>query len=392
MRLLLLAPFLPDAGAAHGGGAYLHALARALHQQAELGLVALVEPAERLRLAAARDQWNWLGVGDHPGADRSWQQRATMLWRWSRRPLVAAKCWQPALLPVLADALASFRPDAVLVEMAQMAQYLPHLGSVPTVLTDHEAGAPANTRTGLGPLGDRRDQRLWHRYVRTFYPRASLLQALTTDDAMSLHQRLHLPVAVRHPAVQVPELQRPTTATPPRALFLGDYRHGPNAPAARRLATEVWPLVRAGQPAAELWLAGPNEAAIADLASRPGVRVLGYQADLKQLFGGVRLLLAPLWSGAGFRVKAATALAHGVPVVSNALGSRGLEGAGCGIAASETIEGLAAATLAWLRDPVAAARAGDAGHAYARQHLSADGIARRQLTEIQSLLRRPAAR
>jgi glycosyltransferase involved in cell wall biosynthesis len=392
MRLLLLTPFLPHAGAAHGGGVYLHALSQALRRHAELGLVALVDPVDNLQLPAERQHWSWLQTAEHPGHRRSLPDRARTLWRWTRRPLVAAKCWQPALRPLLAEAVAKFRPDAVLVEMAQMAQYLPHLQSVPTVLTDHEAGCPANTRTGLGRFGDRRDQRLWRRYVGAFYRHAGLLQALTRADADFLQQWLQRPVAVRPPAVQVPELRSGSPAAPPRALFLGDYRHEPNARAARRIATEIWPLVRVRAPAAELWLAGPNEAPIAALTALPGVRVLGYQPDLPELFAKVRFALAPLWSGAGFRVKAATALAHGLPVVSNALGSRGLEGAGHGLVSRESAADLAAAAMVWLSDPQAAARAGAAGHAFAQQQLSPAAVASQQLANLAPLLRAPSAR
>jgi glycosyltransferase involved in cell wall biosynthesis len=118
--------------------------------------------------------------------------------------------------------------------------------------------------------------------------------------------------------------------------------------------------------------------------------VTGFQAELAALLGSVRLVLAPLWSGAGFRVKAATALAHGIPVVSNALGSRGLEGAGACLVVRETAAELAAAALSWLRDPLAAARAGAAGHAFARQRLSAGAVAERQLANLGPLLARVA--
>ena len=385
MRLLLLTPFLPDAGAAHGGGAYLHALSCALRRQAEVALVALVDAAEQHRLDADRGGWSWLGTAPNPARPQSLLHRARMLWRWTRRPLVAAKCWQPRLLPVLQRALREFRPDVVLVEMAQMAQYLPWLRSVPTVLTDHEAGCPANTRTGLGRLGDQRDRRLWQRHVARYYPLATQLQALTPDDAAALAKELGRPVLVRPPAVQLPEHIADRAATPPRVLFLGDYRHGPNPQAARRLCREVWPLVHARCREAEFWLAGPNEATIADLAGLPGVKVLGFRADLAQLLASVRVLLAPVWSGAGFRVKTATALAHGLPVVTNELGGRGFGIAEAGIEVHESAEQLARATAHWLEHPAAAASAGQAARAWASSHLSADAIAQWQLASADRL-------
>ena len=55
------------------------------------------------------------------------------------------------------------------------------------------------------------------------------------------------------------------------------------------------------------------------------VEVLGWVADLDALFGQVRLSVAPLRYGAGFKGKVATSLAHGVPVVGTAIA---LEGTG----------------------------------------------------------------
>ncbi|HLQ36501.1 MAG TPA: glycosyltransferase, partial [Planctomycetota bacterium] len=242
-----------------------------------------------------------------------------MAWLWGacRLPLVPAKAWHPALPSLLRRAQLEFAPDVVLLEMAVMAQYLPWLAHLPTVLTDHEAGAPAASHTELGAFADRRDLRLWHRYVRRCYPRASLLQALTAEDASALGSELGRQVAIRQPVMAMPARAVVPARAPARALFLGDYRHQPNPEAARRLVREVWPLVRTALPDAELWLAGPNQQRIAELQGLPGVQVRGYVADLAALFSKVRCLLAPVYSGGGFRMKVLTALAHGLPVITN---------------------------------------------------------------------------
>jgi polysaccharide biosynthesis protein PslH len=390
MRVLLLTPFVPSADAGHGGGAYLAVLTQALASRAELGLVTLAQPDE-LADASHRGPFQFVAGAPPPShgpEGRTLRQRGRTLWQWTQRPLVAAKTWQPELLPVLAKARREFRPDVVLVEMAQMAQYLDALTGVPTVLTDHEGGCPANTRTGLGWLGDRRDRRLWWRYVARHYPKANLLQTLTQEDAAALGERLQRPVAVRPPAVELPAAPATPAAQPPRALFLGDYRHGPNPEAATRIAQRIWPAVRAAVPAAELWLVGPHEATIRPLATLAGVKVLGFAPNLAALLGSVRVLLAPLWSGGGFRVKLATALAHGIPVVTNRLGARGCAAPAPALHQFEAEDDLAAAVVPLLREPVTAAAAGAAAHRFARQHLTADAVADLQIAELEGLLRR----
>jgi glycosyltransferase involved in cell wall biosynthesis len=56
-----------------------------------------------------------------------------------------------------------------------------------------------------------------------------------------------------------------------------------------------------------------------------GVELAGWVEDLADLFGTVRLSVAPLRFGAGFKGKVATSLAHGLPVVGSSIS---LEGTG----------------------------------------------------------------
>jgi glycosyltransferase involved in cell wall biosynthesis len=386
MRILLVTPDRPSGDGAHGGGVYLGALATALAAHAELGLACLADRSTRTAPPAGPWAWHselpYLGQGRHDG-DRAHRMR--MLWHWRRDPLLVAKHWHPQMPRALRAALAAFRPDVALVEMAQMAQYLPHLRSIPTVLTDHEAGQPANASTGLGALADRRDAVLWQRYVRRRYALATRVQALTVEDAAALEARIGRPVQVRPPACPLPAAAVAPERAGPHALFLGDYRHQPNVEAAQRLVRDVWPLVRRARPEAELLLAGPNDARLGSLGG-DGVRIVGFVSDLPALLGRVRVLLAPLWSGAGFRVKVATALAHGLPVVTNRLGGRGCDAPEPARTLAETPEGLAAATVALLQAPADAAKAGAAAHAWARGHLAPAAVAARQLDLLRSLL------
>jgi glycosyltransferase involved in cell wall biosynthesis len=391
VRILFLTPFLPDPGASHGGGSYVGALCEGLREHAELGLVHLDHGDGR---ASAEAGWSWRQSARYEGAPAGVAHRLRMLWRWRDRPLLAAKYWQAKLPHLLARARAEFRPDVALVEMAQMAQYLPFLQGLPTVFTDHEAGRPANAGTGLGAAADRRDGALWSRYVRDRYANADLVQAVTEEDAQALQQLLGRDVLVRPATLPVPERACRPEAAPRRALFLGDYRHGPNPEAARRLAHEVWPRVRARHADAELLLAGPHEHTIRDLDGRDGVRVLGFVDDLFALLASARLVLAPLWSGGGFRVKNATALLHGLPVVTNELGARGCRAPEPACTVREHVEDLAEATGALLDAPELAARAGADARRWARQHYAREAVARLQLERIEQLLgghgRRPS--
>jgi glycosyltransferase involved in cell wall biosynthesis len=364
------------------------ALLEALRNKVQVHLVSFRGPGEEAlvedlgkRLAEVRT------VRRRQGPARRLHHRARMLWYWAGgRPLVAAKHWSPAMARVLRQTIRERRPQAALVEFAVMAQYLPYFGDLPVILTDHESGGPIPADIGAGQWGRRREARLWRRYLHHYYPRAQVLQALTEHDALQLGQALGRPVLVRPPAVPMPEAATEPGLAPPRILFFGDYRHHPNPEAAHTLAHRVLPLVREQLPEAELWLAGPNAPTdLEELGNLPGVSVLGYVDNLTGLMAQTRLLLAPLYSGAGTRIKVLTALAHGLPVVSNALGLRGVGAPFPAVRKRERVLDLVAAALELLRSPQLAAEAGAAAHQWAEANLSAEAVGQLQLERITAL-------
>ena len=108
-------------------------------------------------------------------------------------------------------------------------------------------------------------------------------------------------------------------------LFLGNFRHRPNADAVHFFVREIFPAVREAIPGAEFYVVGdeaPPE--IKAYASEEGVKVLGYVPDIGPLFAESRLMVAPLRFGAGIKGKIGEALAHGLPVVTTRVGAEGM--------------------------------------------------------------------
>ena len=107
--------------------------------------------------------------------------------------------------------------------------------------------------------------------------------------------------------------------------FLGGYRHPPNIDAVLYFVEEVLPLIHAVEPDIEFIVAGANPTPeISELAGDK-VIVTGMIDDLADVFEISRVFVCPLRVGAGAKGKVLSALAHGVPVVSTAIG---VEGAG----------------------------------------------------------------
>jgi polysaccharide biosynthesis protein PslH len=109
-----------------------------------------------------------------------------------------------------------------------------------------------------------------------------------------------------------------------RLFYAGHYDYRPNVAAAFELAGEVLPRVRERVPAATLELVGPDPKGALERCGGPGVRVAGRVDDVHAHLHAARVVVVPLRSGSGTRLKVLEALAAGVPVVSTPLGVAGL--------------------------------------------------------------------
>lgn len=136
--------------------------------------------------------------------------------------------------------------------------------------------------------------------------------------------------------------------------FVGSFAHPPNADGVLWFVAEVLPLVLRALPDLRLCIAGADPpAAIRALASAH-VEVPGWVADLDALFDQVRLSVAPLRYGAGFKGKVATSLACGVPVVGTAIAVEGTGLApGDGVVVADTAEAFAGEVVRLHQDEAA---------------------------------------
>jgi glycosyltransferase involved in cell wall biosynthesis len=111
----------------------------------------------------------------------------------------------------------------------------------------------------------------------------------------------------------------------PAVLFLGNYEYPPNALAAGRLVSNIWPKVVSRKPGARLTIAGNRPDLIPSFSrSVPNVEYAGIVDDLNLLYQRSRVICCPITIAGGTRVKLVEAAGFGKPVVSTAIGAEGL--------------------------------------------------------------------
>jgi len=168
-------------------------------------------------------------------------------------------------------------------------------------------------------------RRFEYQYLRRF----DAVAAITAADAQRLRALGCPEPLVCIPAgVDLTQFQ-PDAATKakPRTLFLiGSLNWLPNQEAVKWLLREIWPAVRAEMPDVELHIAGSG--APAALLQTPPANVFfhGFVASAPAFMQQYELMLVPLMSGGGMRVKIVEGMALGKAILSTSLGAEGIAG------------------------------------------------------------------
>ena len=391
MKVLLVTPLPPDRVAPGAIPALLHAAVVGLAETNDLTVLTAAGPdadelasLERIRGEGFAVE----AVERHRGPDR-WRRRARMAGAWAagRDPWRTIWFREPTLQPKLDVLLDEGGFDVVSIEDNAMGTYELD-GRTPTVITEYEVRRPRPMR--WRPGGVRRwpawafeeaDWRRWHRYQDRVWSRFDAVQVFTQRDAETaasvvpaVSSRLH----VNPFAIELPRLESGPPVDDGTIAFLGNFSHPPNVDAARWLACEVLPHVRAAVPGARLRIAGVQAPPSVLALAGPDVEVVGYVADADDFLRRAAVVAAPVRIGGGMRMKVLHAMALGKAVVTTSRGVEGLhEPRGDVAALADDAPSLAGAIAALLRNPRERESLGARARALVEDHHSPAAYARR---------------
>jgi glycosyltransferase involved in cell wall biosynthesis len=342
MRILLVTSMVPDAG---GVGAIPKLLAAQLRGLRERGHeVTLVtsfgeDPGQAeaaAELLASDLDAHILDRRRSRSVRRRWRVRGELAATWTTKPWPwRVVCGAAGLQPLLDRAAAGAEFDVVAVEDNPVA-VLRFPAGVPVVLTEHEAIRAPASQLGPARLSERplralraRDWKRWDGFLPSLWERFDLLQVFCEADAAEVRRvapALAARVRVDPYGMILPAATDPAREQPGTVLFTGTFAHLPNRDAARWLAAEIMPAVRARHPGARLRVVGsapPPE--ILGLAG-DGIEVIADAPSMEPHLEAAAVVVAPVRSGGGMRMKVLEAMARRKAVVTTDLGAEGFAG------------------------------------------------------------------
>jgi glycosyltransferase involved in cell wall biosynthesis len=379
-RIVLLAPFPPSRRAAHGGAQVVAELLSGLATRHDVALVYLESRGEQL----LDPELERLCVR----VIRLERPRRTIPLRVVQRLRLAARLgggkprWVvassvPAVRPALGRLLSEWKPDLLQLEFIVMCDYLDVVPMrLPVVLTHHDPRTRATREfrddlSGIARFDAALDASAWQRFEERVLDRVDTVVVFTDRDREALEGLTATPI-VRIPAPShAPEgPPRPLGLEPPRLFFNGNFQHEPNLEAALRLARTIFPAVRAQVPEAQLQIVGPNPSESLRRLAGNGIEITGLVADVRPYLEDAALVVAPIRSGGGMRIKVLDGLCAGKPVVGTARAFEGLDVTdGVEAIVANGNEELVEACVRLLRDPAERERLGTSAFAWAREHV-----------------------
>jgi glycosyltransferase involved in cell wall biosynthesis len=388
MKILLVVPMAPQADGLGAIPKLLHTELLGLAERHEVTVIGTFGelPGQAEAVAALRETGVDARFADRrrsASAARRWAVRLSLASTWLRRrwPFSVVSL-TAGVQPLLDRAIGEKRFDVIAVEHSAMSA-LRYPADVPRVLTEHEAsraaaGRPQRpgrlARAGTAALQEI-ERRRWLRFQPRAWGSADLVQVFSRGDAAAIAGRApHLAERIR---VNPYGLALPAAADPAgerlgSVLFAGTFTHPPNREAARWLATEIMPAVRERQPRATLRILGSAPPAEIRRLSGDGTEVLADAPSVEPYLQETAVVIAPVRSGGGMRLKVLEALARGKAVVTTPLGAEGfldLDPEPPLVIAEGTAE-LAAAVCSLLSDEARRRELGRRARGFAEAHAS----------------------
>jgi len=379
MKLLVLSPFVYYPGVPHGGGALCWGQLEGLSRSHEIHFVSFAkEDSAEYRVALPHLQRLCATVTCIPQQlSRLQIIWAQLLLLFKQVPIGASLFNSNAMVAALRKIIQMEKPDAVLIQFPQMAQYVDHCLAIPTVMDVQDAFSVSAYRLFKSQIGFGKkavnylNWLAWISYESRCYSQFSATMALTHQDQIGLEIFSPGLSAVTSPAaVQIPSRQWSPGASQTIA-YIGSFAHPPNLSALLFFIHDILPVILKDAPEAVFVIAGKGVPAAVSALAGPNIRFVGVVPDAFEFVCSASVVVIPLKSGGGVKIKTLEAMACGCPIVSTSIGAEEIGAvSGKHMLIADSAPEFAQAVLALLKTPVLSADLGAKARALVEEKFS----------------------
>lgn len=328
MKLLVVSPFVVYPGVPHGGGALCWGQLQGLAQKHEVHFLAFAqEGAPELGTALPHLKSICASVTTvHQPLDRLTILRAKLA-QLALKPVGASICDVAGMHAALQQLKQSIRPDAVLVQFPQMAQYVQDATDLPTLMDVQDAYSVSSFRQFKSTRGWlKRGQAFlnwlgWLRYEARWYPQFTAVAAITEQDRLGLEVFSPGLGAVTSPAAVALPAQRWAPVGRKSIAFIGSFTHLPNVAALRFFIDSVLPCVVQAHPEVVFEVAGKGVPADLQARADSHLTFAGVVPDAYAFVRSAAVVVVPVLSGGGIKIKTLEAMATACPIVATSIGA-----------------------------------------------------------------------
>lgn len=207
-------------------------------------------------------------------------------------------------------------------------------------------------------------------WEKHYWEKADKLFAVSDEDRKVIQKEvpsLNVDVLPNGVDYQYFREKRRKKKSPPRVLYVGNFKWMQNVEAVDILIGKVWPKIKKRIKNVKLWIVGVNMPEhIHGLSEQDkDIEITEAIPDIRDAYRASSVLVAPIKGPGGTRLKVLEAMASGLPVVSTSVGVAGLGiTAGKQALVSQSPNGLAELTVRVLEDRKFSAKIGKAGEKF----------------------------
>ncbi len=321
-----------------GGPILVYNRIKYLSRRHEIGLASFIREEDRQYLSSIEPYLSDLALMPHP-QPRS-RFRRIMDFLSSEVPPYMCNTKSPKMRKTVAKMTRQGDYDVVIAEYTVMGQYVhrsnPEINPrTKRVISCHECYTIARKKvrdhygvfSELG-FGAMLDLRGLESYEFEMYRQADKVLTLTPEEKESVLKydpTLDIEV-VPHGVDTEYFIPRSGQVQETAVGFLGNYPHDPNRDAVMYFLTEMWAELKRRVSGIKFYVIGrgPTKDILAAAREDHDIIVTGQVDDVREYLEKVKVFVAPIRLGKGFRGKILEAMAMAIPVVSTRLGAEGI--------------------------------------------------------------------